>query len=118
MSEPPTEPSASDSTREEAIAAVLGGVPEIRLHEASAIATHLPGRRIPGVRLKASDVEVHAALVYPTTVEEAAGAVRAALAPLSYGTVDVTIDDVVLPQSSDTPDLGDAGIGQPFGGNA
>ena len=89
----------------DAVASLVRGVPVLRLDEASAIGTHLPGRRVPGVRLRGSDVEIHAAVVYPATVEEAAAAIRAALAPLAFRTVDVVIDDVVLPD--DSPEPGD-----------
>lgn len=78
------------------IADALARVPAVRLHEGSAAGTHLPGRRVHGVRVHEAGVEVHVAAVWPTTVDEAAGAVRAALAPLVTGRVDVTIDDVVL----------------------
>jgi hypothetical protein len=80
----------------EAIAAAVGRVPSVRLHERSAAGTHLPGRRVHGVRLRQEGVEVHVAAVWPTTVDEAARAVRAAVTPLVTGPVDVTIDDVVL----------------------
>lgn len=96
---PPEDPSAVA----EAIASVVRAVPEVRLHEASTVGTHLPGRRVPGVRVRGSEVEVHAAVVYPTTVEAAAAAVRAALAPFRLSTVDVVIDDVVLPEDHPAP---------------
>ncbi|EYR62390.1 hypothetical protein N866_08970 [Actinotalea ferrariae CF5-4] len=80
----------------DAIADALGGVPVVRLHQGSAAGTHLPGRRVHGVRVHDAGVEVHVAAVWPATVAEAADAVRAALAPLAPGRVDVTIDDVVL----------------------
>jgi hypothetical protein len=93
----------SDQTSEEltaeAVAEAVGGVPVVRLHERSAAGTHLAGRRVHG-----QDVEVHVATVWPTTVAEAADAVRAALAPLPIGTVDVTIDDIVLPDDDDSPE--------------
>lgn len=87
----------------DAVAAAVGSVPSVRLHEGSAVGTHLPGRRISGVRVRGTDVDIHAALVYPATVEEAAAAVRSALTVLPVGRVDVTIDDVVLPEDDDHP---------------
>lgn len=98
-------PAEDQSALVDAIASVVRGVPQVRLHEASAVGTHLPGRRVPGVRVHGSEVEVHAAVVYPTTVEEAAAAIRGALAPLRLHAVDVVIDDVVLPD--DRPEPGD-----------
>lgn len=85
----------------DAVAQAVGRVPTVRLHERSAVGTHLPGRRVPGVRLQDDGVEVHVAAVWPTPVAEAADAVRAALQPLAFGSVDVVIDDVVLPGELD-----------------
>lgn len=85
----------------DAVAAVVGQVPQVRLHEGSVASTHLPGRSVSGVRLRGADVEVHVAVVYPTSVAVAAEAVRTALARLPVGRVDVRIDDVVLPTEPD-----------------
>ncbi|MCK6210708.1 hypothetical protein KZX45_09165 [Georgenia sp. EYE_87] len=80
----------------DAVAAAVRAVPSVRLHEGSAVGTHLPGRRISGIRVRTDRVEVHAAVVYPATVDEAARDIRAALAGLTRSPVDVTIDDVVV----------------------
>jgi len=96
-------PNTSEAVAE-AVADAVRGVPDVRLHESSAVGTHMPGRRVPGVRLKGDDVEVHVSVVYPTPVDTAARAVRAALAGLVSGRVDVVIDDVVHPD--DGPDEG------------
>lgn len=94
--------SSSDEGRTaDAVAEAVDRVPTVRLHERSVAATHLPGRRIPGVRLREDGAEVHVAAVWPTTVAEAAHAVRAALVPLALGSVDVVIDDIVLPGDPD-----------------
>ncbi|WP_225752800.1 hypothetical protein [Actinotalea sp. Marseille-Q4924] len=93
----------------DAVADALGRVPSVRLHQGSAAGTHLPGRRVHGVRVHDAGVEVHVAAVWPTTVEEAAQAVRAALAPLVTGRVDVTIDDVVLDDDPRSEGLGPEG---------
>jgi hypothetical protein len=90
----PTGPGASADA--EVIADAIARVPAVRLHAGSVAGTHLPGRRVHGVRVHSTGAEVHVAAVWPTTVDEAAAAVRAALAPLMTGRVDVTIDDVVL----------------------
>ena len=88
----------------DAVAAAVRRVPSVRLHEGSAVATHLPGRRVSGIRLRGTDVNIHAGLVYPATVQEAAAAVRSALTVLPVGRVDVTIDDVFLPEDDDHND--------------
>ena len=93
----------------DAVVEALAAVPSVRLHEGSAVGTHLPGRRVHGVRVGDGGVEVHAAVVYPTTVDQAAEAIRAALSALPVDRVDVTIDDVVLPDD-DAP--------EPTGGGA
>jgi len=101
-----TEPTELDV---DAVAAAVAGVPSVRLHEGSAVGTHMPGRRVSGVRLRGTDLEIHVALVHPTTVEQAAAAVRSALTVLPVGRVDVTIDDVILPEDddhNDTPSRG------------
>lgn len=92
----------------EAVASALDALPGVRLHPGAAAATHLPGRRVGGVRLTdrgpAVDAEVHVTVVFPTTVTEAAEAVRAALAPLGLGRVDVVVADVVRPEDLDADD--------------
>lgn len=88
----------------EAVADAVRAVPEVRLHESSMVGTHLPGRRVPGIRLHDDDVEVHVAVVYPTPVQVAARAVRSALGGLAQGHVDVVIEDVVHPD--DSPEQG------------
>jgi len=95
----------------DAVAQAVGRVSMVRLHEQSAVGTHLPGRRVAGVRLRNDGVEVHVAAVWPTPAAEAADAVRAALLPLDLGSVDVVIDDIVLsgdphesPEGSTTED--------------
>lgn len=80
------------------------------------MATYLPGRRVRGVRISTDRAEVHVVLVYPTPVEEAAAAVRVALAGVVDSPVDVVVDEVVtdeelaageLPrQNTDRPEVG------------
>lgn len=89
----------------------LRDLDEVRLHEQSVVGTHLPGRRVPGVRLTGQDAEVHVAVVHPTTVEEAAEKVRAALGGLPLGSVHVVVEDLVLPD--DGPEEGPTPKGVP-----
>lgn len=81
------------------------------------VATFLPGRRVPGVRLgpgPGDPLEVHVVAAYGTPVAATAAAVRAALAglPASAGVagrpVHVVVDDVALPGAPGT-DAGAAG---------
>lgn len=100
-----TAPASGGTLDADAVAAVLATVPSVRLHEGSVVGTHLPGRRVAGVRLSDDAVEIHAAVVYPTTVEEGAQAIRDALSTLPLARVDVTIDDVVLPGDDPSPEV-------------
>jgi len=79
----------------DAVVAALRSLPTVRLSEHSAVATYLPGRRVTGVRIAEDRVEVHVALVYPTTVQDGAAAVRTALAGVLDSPVDVVVDDVL-----------------------
>lgn len=103
---PDARPGPNATVDADLVVARLQAVPLVRLHEGSAVGTHLPGRRVSGIRLRDRSVEVHAAVVYPATVQQAAAAVRDALAALPFERVDVTIDDVVLPANpaADEPD--------------
>ena len=93
-----------DELDPQAVAAAVAAVPTVRLPKESAVGTHLPGRRIPGVRVHGRDVEVHVAAVWPTPVGEVAAAVRSALVPLGAGNVDVVVEDVVLPGDDEIQD--------------
>lgn len=62
------------------------------------VGTYLPGRRVRGVRVTGSGVEIHVVARYPVTVAEVAAQVRAAVAAEAGAlAVHVTIADVVLP---------------------
>ena len=74
------------------------------------VATHLAGRRVPGVRIHEDRVEVHVIARWGALLPVLAEQVRAACAPLVEGRmVDVSIDDVL----TDEPDevLASAGLG-------
>jgi hypothetical protein len=61
------------------------------------VATYLPGRRVTGVRVHASVVEVHVVARYGPPMDEIGAQVRAALTPLvGDRTVAVTIDDLAV----------------------
>lgn len=77
-------------------AAVLGCPSVMGLHGGrfGEVATYLPGRRVPGVRLAATEVAVHLVGLYPATVAEIDAQVRAAVAPHLAGLpLAITIED-------------------------
>lgn len=62
------------------------------------VATYLPGRRIPGVRLVDGRIEIHVVACWGVPVPELAAEVRRAAAPAAAGlAVDVHVDDVDVP---------------------
>ncbi len=69
------------------------------------VATYLPGRRVRGVRVADTAVEVHVVGRYPATVAEIAVEVRAAVATVAGARpVDVTIADLALAGEPDPDD--------------
>jgi len=64
-------------------------------------ATYLPGRRVLGVRLTEDVTDIHLSLTYGAPVFATAQQVRAAVAALVPGPVNVTVEDVAPP--TDTP---------------
>lgn len=68
----------------------LGGGP------AGAVATYLPGRQVPGIRIEDDVVAVHVTATLDQPLMRVAAAVRSAVDPLVSGRrVDVVIEDVV-----------------------
>ncbi len=62
------------------------------------VATYLPGRRVPGVRLAGGQIEVHVVACWGVRVPELAAEVRAAVSPAAGGLpIDVHVDDVDVP---------------------
>jgi len=80
------------------IAAAVRAVPGVAdLHPGmfGEVGTYLPGRRVPGVRIKDGAVEVHLSVVFNASVQKAAAAVRSAVnAQLPGATVDIIVEDV------------------------
>ncbi|HEX2273162.1 MAG TPA: hypothetical protein VHG90_04720 [Acidimicrobiales bacterium] len=75
---------------------VVSGLSSGRVPE---VATYLPNRRIAGVRVTDSEVEIHVKARWGRTLPEVAQLVRAAVAPLVGGrTVSVHVDDIELPE--------------------
>lgn len=66
------------------------------------VATYLPGRRLPGLRLAGDELEVHVTARWGTPLPAVADAVRDAVAPLVDGLpVAVYIDDIEVPGTAD-----------------
>ena len=62
------------------------------------VATYLPGRRVPGVRLADGSIEIHVVACWGVTVPELAAEVRDAVGPIGAGLpINVHVDDVDVP---------------------
>ncbi len=62
------------------------------------VATYLPGRRIRGIRLEGSTVEVHVVALWGTPLPPIADQVRAVCQPFARGRpIDVYVDDLDVP---------------------
>ena len=66
------------------------------------VATYLPGRRVPGVRLGDGRIEIHVVARWGVRVPDLAADVRAAVQTIAAGVlVDVHVDDVEVPNERD-----------------
>ena len=62
------------------------------------VATHLPGRRVTGIRIGDNLIEVHVVACWGVRVPELADEVRNAVGPIAGGLpVDVHVDDIDVP---------------------
>jgi hypothetical protein len=76
------------------------------------VATYLPGRRVPGVRVGDDRVELHVVACWGAPVPDLVAEVRAAVAPIAGDfPVDVYVDDVAIPNGA-----GEAEVYLPEGG--
>ncbi|OAN33796.1 hypothetical protein [Mycolicibacterium iranicum] len=81
----------------EAIVRTVPGVADLHSGMFGEIATHLAGRRVVGIRIGESTIDVHITAWAETPVRETAAAVRAAVAAEFPGlAVDVTVEAVAL----------------------
>lgn len=91
----------------DAIAAAVRGCPAVDDLDSGplgGIATYLPGRRVPGIRISESRVEVSVRGAWNTPVAEIATQVRSVLAPLTGGRIiDIVLTDVADPVSAAVP---------------
>ncbi|MEP7091402.1 MAG: hypothetical protein ABI776_14985 [Nocardioidaceae bacterium] len=87
----------TDADAADAVAAVAGAVPGVTALHAGVfgeVATHLPGRKVSGVRMAADVTEVHVSVLMGADVLDVARRVRAAVEPLVLTPVHVYIEDV------------------------
>lgn len=81
----------------EAIVRAVPGVADMHAGMFGEVATHLPGRKVVGVRISGSTIDVHITAWADPSVRETAAAVRAALADRwPDASVDVTVEAVAL----------------------
>ena len=100
---PADAPSFGDTADE--IAAVVLAVPGVAsLHGGmfGEVATYLPRRQVPGIRIGERRVEVHVSLLIDAPIQSTAAAIQHATATIIALPVDVTIEDV-LPESPRRP---------------
>ncbi len=65
------------------------------------VATYLPGRRVRGVRVTDETVEIHVVAFWKSPLPPVAAQIRVAAAPFAGGrTIDVYIDDLLLPETT------------------
>jgi uncharacterized alkaline shock family protein YloU len=86
----------------EVLASLVGSVPAVvRLAGGiGQVATYLPGRRVSGVRITPSEVEVHVVARYGASLPDVGTAVRDAVrAVVGARTVSVFIEDVELSEA-------------------
>jgi hypothetical protein len=81
----------------EAVSAAARSVPDVHdLHGGAfgEVATYLPGRRVPGVRLTDDGVELHLVTRGTRPLAVTVEHVRDAVRPLVSGRIDVTVEDI------------------------
>lgn len=77
------------------IARAVAGVADVHPGPFGEVGTHLPGRRVPGVRISNGHIAVHLAVTMGAPIGTTAAAVRDAIVARFPGrAVDVTVEDV------------------------
>lgn len=85
-----------------ALARAVPGVAALHPGMFGEVATYLPGRRVTGVRIRGGAVDVHLTVWPAAPVRATAAAVRAAVAAGFPGhTVNVTVEDIAVPELAD-----------------
>ena len=75
------------------------------------VGTYLPGRRIPGVRLTDGVTDIHVTLYFGFPVRQTAARIRDVVTGVVGGTVNVTVEDVVAPATTESDPRRDTGRG-------
>ena len=73
------------------------------------VGTYLPGRRITGVRLSEGVTDIHVTLFFGFPVRSTAARIRDVVSGVVGGTVNVTVEDVVAPVSTESGPRRDTG---------
>ncbi|MGC0365749.1 putative alkaline shock family protein YloU [Rhodococcus sp. 27YEA15] len=88
-----SEPDVADS-----IAVAVLAVPGVSgLHPGmfGEVGTYLPGHRVVGVRVGDAGTDIHVTVTTEASIDDTAARIRAAVAHLVTGTVNVTVEDIV-----------------------
>lgn len=97
----PAEPALVDGVDVDAVAAAVRGCPAVHDLDGGrlgGVATYLPGRRVPGIRIADDRIEVHVRGVWGQPVGVIAEQIRGVLATLNGGRIiDVVLADVAEP---------------------
>ena len=102
----PAEPTLVDGVDVDAVAAAVRGCPavdDLDSGRLGGVATYLPGRRVPGIRIDDDRIEVHVRSVWGQPVSVVADQIRSVLATLNGGRIiDVVLTDVAEPGQART----------------
>ncbi|HEX8080286.1 MAG TPA: hypothetical protein VF557_08755 [Jatrophihabitans sp.] len=103
----PAESALVDGIDVDAVATAVRGCPAVDDLDGGrlgGVATYLPGRRVPGIRIETDRIEVHVRAVWNQPASLIAQQIRAALATLSAGKViDVVLTDIATPATATPP---------------
>lgn len=75
------------------------GVHDLHAGVAGEVATYLPGRRVNGIRMREPGCSIHVVLHWGAPVLDTTDVIRDAVRPYVSGPVDVTVEDILPPDS-------------------